>query len=392
MKRLLYLSYYYEPDLSAGSFRNTSLSIELAKQLNTIAVIDVITTLPNRYISFDEEAEQKETKGNLNITRIKVTGYRGGMPGQVLTYLSYYFAVLRAIRGTKYDLVFASSSKLLTGYLGSYIAKKRDIPFYLDLRDIFFESFRDVLRQNPLKHILLPLIRLVERVTLKRAVHVNLISEGFKPYIQQFNLREVSYFTNGIDDEFMNLDMPEKSPQEKKIVLYAGNIGEGQGLHKFIPQLAKELGPLYEFRIVGDGGAKGILIKTIKSLDTPNVILLPPISRHNLLQQYAEADFNLIHLNDCEAFKRVLPSKLFELAALNKPIIAGVAGYAHHFMKDNIENIILVEPGDVSDCIRQLKEYKYKYSNRKIFKNQFYRNRIDAQMSASIARHLLQDE
>ena len=34
MKRVVYLTFYYQPDLCAGSFRNTPLAIELAKQLN----------------------------------------------------------------------------------------------------------------------------------------------------------------------------------------------------------------------------------------------------------------------------------------------------------------------------------------------------------------------
>ena len=388
MKRILYLTYFYEPDLSAGSFRNTSLSGELARQLKSTAEIDVITTVPNRYRSFNEDAVRYERRENISITRIKVSRFNAGMFGQILTYLRYYFAVLYFIRDTKYDLVFASSSRLFTGYLGSYVAKRRGVPFYLDIRDIFYESIRDVLGRNPLKYVLLPFIRITEKVTIRRAVHVNLISEGFVPYLEQFNPKRISCFTNGIDDQFLDLNLPERTPQERKVVLYAGNIGEGQGLHKFIPQLAKELGPSYEFRIIGDGGAKVHLINTINSLKTTNVVLFPPISRQKLLLQYAEADFNIIHLNNCEAFKRVLPSKIFELAALNRPIIAGVAGYAHQFIKENIENIILVDPGDIHACAKLLGKYEYKNTNRQQFKKKFSRKEIDSRMAASIIKYL----
>ena len=34
MKRIVYLTFYFKPDLSAGSFRNSSLAIELSRQAN----------------------------------------------------------------------------------------------------------------------------------------------------------------------------------------------------------------------------------------------------------------------------------------------------------------------------------------------------------------------
>ena len=60
MKKILYLSFYFEPDLCAGSFRNSPLANELAKQVNGKALVDVITTVPNRYSSFSAEANEDE--------------------------------------------------------------------------------------------------------------------------------------------------------------------------------------------------------------------------------------------------------------------------------------------------------------------------------------------
>ena len=57
MKRVLYLSYYFEPDLCAGSFRNSTLVKELALEVNGNATVDLITTIPNRYESFKQEAK-----------------------------------------------------------------------------------------------------------------------------------------------------------------------------------------------------------------------------------------------------------------------------------------------------------------------------------------------
>ena len=68
MKRIVYLTFYFKPDLCAGSFRNSPLALELsyqAKLKNTI--IDLYTTSPNRYSTFKTEALEYEELDNLRI-------------------------------------------------------------------------------------------------------------------------------------------------------------------------------------------------------------------------------------------------------------------------------------------------------------------------------------
>ena len=72
--------------------------------------------------------------------------------------------------------------------------------------------------------------------------------------------------------------------------------------------------------------------------------LLNPVSRKELLEYYNQSTFLFLHLNDLDAFKKVLPSKLFEYGAFDKPIIAGVGGYAAQFIRDNLLNYILFKP------------------------------------------------
>ena len=50
--KVLVVTFYYEPDLSAGSFRTTALVAAMRQRAPPGTHIDVITTLPNRYHSF----------------------------------------------------------------------------------------------------------------------------------------------------------------------------------------------------------------------------------------------------------------------------------------------------------------------------------------------------
>lgn len=387
MKKILYLTFYFEPDLCAGSFRNSPLVKELAKQVEGQAVIDVITTLPNRYSTFEADAPQYEERGNYTIHRIAIPKHQSGMMDQVNSFKTYYLEVKKLVKNKEYDLIVASSSRLFTAYLGYSIAKRDNTPLYLDIRDIFTDTMKDVLQNKILKAGVLPVLNTIERKVFNYAAHINLISGGFESYFSKFKKPNYSTFPNGIDDVFLNLPTSGNT-NGVKVITYAGNMGEGQGLHKIVPQAAKALGEAYLFKLIGDGGAKQKLIDEINRLEVNNIEFLPPVKRNELLEIYNSSDFLFIHLNDYDAFKKVLPSKVFELGAYDKPIIAGVAGFANKFIEDHISNKILFLPGDVNDMVLQLNKYEYKNEVRVEFINKFKRENINREMALSIVSYL----
>jgi hypothetical protein len=393
MKRILYLSFYFEPDLCAGSFRNSPLAIELAKQsLDKDFIIDLYTTMPNRYHSFDISAPEFEELGNLRINRISLPPHQSGMIDQVFSFLKFYNEVTKKNRNKKADLIFASSSRLFTAFLGYRLAKKSRAILYLDIRDIFVDTMSDIFRSPILKIFILPFLRIVERKTFSYAQHINLISGGFKNYFSKYNKSNFSFFYNGIDEEFLtNYDFPTRIElhRHKKKIVYAGNIGEGQGLHKVIPKAAKELGNDFEFLIIGDGGTKKLLQDEIERLSLTNVVLQNPVNRKELQIIYRDSDFLFLHLNDYPAFRKVLPSKIFELATFNKPILAGVSGYAAEFIKSEVSDSFVFDPCNVDQLVNHLMNSVSSISiDRKQFKNKFRRSKINEQMAESIINYI----
>ncbi len=389
--KILYLTFYFEPDLCAGSFRNTTLAKELARQSSGQYEIDVITTKPNRYSSFKVEAKSVEEVDNMKIYRVDLPPHKSGMIDQILSFKKYYQRTKQITKNKKYDLVFASSSRLFTAFLGYKIAKKQKVPLYLDVRDIFVDTMQEVLRNSLLKSIIIPVLKQIEYRTFAYATHINLISEGFKTYFLKYNKTNFSYFTNGIDRVFLEnivCDREKKRQDNVYTIVYAGNIGEGQGLHKIVPQAAAKLGNNYKFKIVGDGGVKSALLEEIQKRHLNNVEVKSPVSRERLLELYNASDYFFLHLNDYKAFEKVLPSKIFELATFNKPIIAGVGGYAYDFIDKNIINKILFKPCNVDDFVAKMKEYNYQIIERKEFKKSFSRSRINKEMVESILSYL----
>ena len=392
MKRIVYLTFYFTPDLCAGSFRNSSLAIELSRQAKFKNVfVDLYTTSPNRYSTFKTEALEYEELDNLRIHRIKLPSHKSGMIDQVLSFSKFYWEVRKMNSSKKVDLVFASSSRLFTAFLGYKIAKKSKAPLFLDIRDIFVDTMSDVLKPSVFKPIIISFLKHIENKTFNYANHINLISEGFKEYFSKFKNKSFSFFSNGIDNEFLKNDnsFNQIKNGNTKLIIYAGNIGEGQGLDKIVPQAAKKLGNNFTFLIYGDGGAKNKLQKEIDNLKVKNVILKDPVSRFELKSIYNTADYLFLHLNDYSAFKKVLPSKIFELATYPKTIIAGVSGYSAGFIKKEVSNSYVFNPCDIRSLVGFLENDKTSSNfDRERFKTKFSRSTINKQLSANIINYI----
>ncbi len=381
--RILVLSFYFEPDLGPGSFRNSVLVKDLSKKLTDEDIVEVITTEPNRYHTFSVSALENETVGNIKIHRIPLPAHKNGIVDQSRAFMSYIRGVLKVTQNQSYDLVYASSGRLMTAFLATLVARRKRVPLYLDIRDIFADNIRDLYSQSPVR-FLLPLFEYIERFSIRSAARVNLVSPGFIEHFRKIDpTKDFRVFTNGID-QINNDDFSDEllCHSEYKEILYAGNIGDGQGLHKIIPSIASRLPLSWRIRIIGDGGRRSLLETAISGLD--NVILVAPVPRYELVKYYRAASVLFVHLNDCLAFEKVLPSKLFEYSASGRPVLAGVKGVAATFVRDNIENSAVFPPCDADGFLKALETLCLENTSRHSFCEQYQRSYIADKMTDDI--------
>lgn len=387
--RILLLSFYYPPDLSAGSFRAEALVNALRAELGEHVDIDVITTHPNRYHSYTANAVSLECSPLLKIRRIDIPAHRSGIRDQARAFVSFALNALKATRNQQYDLVFATSSRLMTASLGAFIAQRKGCGLYLDIRDILVDTLRDLLPARWGKFAA-SIFSPIERWTINRATRVNLISPGFLPYFNtRYPGRKFTLYTNGVDDLFINQNSAiqpsahDSVPKRLKVV-YAGNIGSGQGLHQILPELAKRLAEKVDFHLIGAGSALKELKLALTQAEVDNVTISPPMKREDLLRVYRHADVLFLHLNNLKAFRRVLPSKIFEYAATNKPIWGGLSGYAGRFAKKRIKNTALFSPCDLEGAVKAFDQLQLQHTPRLDFVQQFSRNNIKKEMAKDI--------
>jgi len=390
--RILILSFYFPPDQTPGAFRVNELVKALRKELSPESSIDVLTTMPNRYKSFLKPSKKIEKDGNLTVFRAEIPGHDSGFFDQSMAFLSFAREVFRLTKDKEYDFIFSSTSRLMTGALGALITRKRNIPFYLDIRDIFTDTFQNIF-PTIVVFFVKPCLNLIEKFTVESANRINLISKGFFVYFnKKYNISCFSNFTNGIDSEFLELysvkNLSSKSSQKKarKIlkVLYAGNIGLGQGLERIIPEIAMKMENQLEFKIFGSGGRVRALKNRINKQNIKNVEVFDPIDRKELIDEYLNSDILFLHLNDFEAFKKVLPSKIFEYAATGKPIWAGLGGFSANFLQEEVPNTAVFPSSNSDKAIEVLRDLKLGVVAREDFIERFSRKAISSRFARDL--------
>lgn len=387
--KLLLLSFYYTPDIGPGPLRAKAMLDALAEAGDARLEIDVLTTQPNRYHSLNNNAPSAERLGNVTVTRFSLPEHKSGMVDQTVAFRSFASQVLSITNGKQWDVVIATSSRLMTAALGAWVARRSGAALYLDVRDLFTDTMEDVLSKSPLR-VLMPAFKMLEAFTFRSAKKINVVSAGFAPHIRRVAPAvALNEYTNGIDEEFLSADFSSVEVDESRapLVLYAGNIGDGQGLHRVVPEVAALMKGQAEFRLIGGGGKRVELKVALEQQGIKNVVLLDPMPRQSLFDEYRSADILFLHLNDYQAFHKVLPSKIFEYAATGKPILAGVGGYAADFLREKVPGVEVFEPCDAEAMQRSL--YRLLSGPRMIDRSDFCARYLRKNIMREMAKDIL---
>lgn len=111
-----------------------------------------------------------------------------------------------------------------------------------------------------------------------------------------------------------------------------GYIGTHGLAHKldFILQCAKNMQGKndYHFLFIGAGAEKERLLKMRNTEHIDNVTMLDPVPKTEVWRYISILDLCLINLKKSPLFTTVIPSKIFENAGMEIPIIMGVEGEA----------------------------------------------------------------
>lgn len=226
----------------------------------------------------------------------------------------------------RWDAVLAISVQ--SGLFSYGLARKQRIPFIIHVQDLQVDAARE-LGIIPQSGLLTCLERL-EGFLLQRATAVTTISTGMAARLR----------SKGVPDSRLHLipnwaDLKGIQPQSRNnrvrrqlgfaseiLVLYAGNLGEQQGLEVILEaaRLTREK-PAIQYILAGEGAAKTRLMALAREQGLDNLRFLPVQSSARFPLLLAAADIHLI-IQRQKAADLVMPSKLTNILAAGRPFIA----------------------------------------------------------------------
>jgi glycosyltransferase involved in cell wall biosynthesis len=261
-----------------------------------------------------------------------------GRVRRILNYLSFCAtATLAGLRAPRPDLVIATSPQFFCGWAGVLVSRLRRIPFLLEVRDLWPESIAAVGAMR--SSWLLRALGGLERAMYAAATRIVTVGRGYQQQLEARGVpaSRISVIPNGVDRSRFDPATDGSAlraryaPQGEFLCAYVGTIGMGCGLAVVLraAELLRDAGRRdVVFLLVGDGAVREELERESRTLGVDRVVFTGRLPKDEMPKVLAAADACLVHLARRELFRSVMPSKIFEAAAMGKPIVLGVGGVA----------------------------------------------------------------
>jgi colanic acid biosynthesis glycosyl transferase WcaI len=259
-------------------------------------------------------------------TPARVTGR-----GRMLHELSFGASCLAwwpTLWARSWDVILAVCPLLQSGLIPALLARRRKIPFIIHVQDLQLDAARElaIIRQP----LLFACLTRLESFLFTRSQAVTTISRAMAARIRDKGVapERVHLLPNWADledikpGERRNVLRRELGLNAEIMVLYAGNMGEKQGLEVILDAAAitrYNRGIRYVF--VGEGAARKRLLDRAQRLGLETVSFFPLQSRDRFPLLLNAADIHLV-VQKQKASDLVMPSKLGNILAAGRPFIA----------------------------------------------------------------------
>jgi colanic acid biosynthesis glycosyl transferase WcaI len=361
--RIAYFNQDFPPEVGAGPARVLELS-RFWQQAG--AEVTVVTGMPWRRMPGRLDGEiHPEYRGRLfaeeqhdGIRVLRSWLYASanrGFAHTVVNNASYMAtgALHALLRAGPTDVIIASSPPFLAHVTGEVVRRFRRVPMVLEIRDLWPDYMVEmgVLQSRLARRMLFGL----ERYLLRRASHAIVVTESFRDRIAEKGVPRdaIDVIPNGVSlDQYYAGEAPPPLPALARtngefVVGYLGNFGAGQEIRTVVDAAARlrDRAPDVRFVLAGDGKEKALVERHAADLRLPNLSIHPPIAKEQTRAFYNACDLCLVPLAPVPIFSETVPSKIFEVMACERPLLASVAGEAARVVEASDAGLV-TPPGD----------------------------------------------
>ncbi|MFK8164592.1 MAG: glycosyltransferase family 4 protein [Lewinella sp.] len=362
---LLFLTDNFPPEVNAPATRTYEHCRAWMKQGVKVTVITCVPNFPKGkvFVGYRNKLWQQEEMDGITVIRVwSYIAPNAGFAKRIFDYISYAMMALIASLFVKTDLIVATSPQFFTavaGYLASVLKRK---PWVMEVRDLWPESIRAVGAAKG-KENWLDRMEKLELFLYRKAAKVVVVTHAFKENICRRGIDpdKIDVVTNGVLKENFKARARDAALVEKLgltgkfVVGYLGTHGMAHNLD-FILDCAPAASPNVHFLFIGGGARKKHLEERVQREGFVNVTMLPSVAKTEIARYISITDIALVPLRRSDTFKTVIPSKIFENAAMGKPILLGVEGESEAIIKKYGAGLCFI-PEDQDDFLRQLNRF-----------------------------------
>ena len=345
---VVFFSHYFPPEGNAPASRTYDHCSRWVKDGVQVQVITCAPNVPDGavYEGYRNRLwPQRETVDGVEV--IRVWTYLRKSPGKldlILNYLSYLvtalFAFVFFVR--RPSVIVATTPQFFCGIAAVLASWLKWCPLVLEVRDIWPESIVTVgaIRRG----MVIRILEAMERWMYRSASHIVAVGPGYRDNIlSKSDVGDrISIVTNGVDTEQY---LPKNDSDEiakrydlgmRFVCSYVGTIGMAHGLDVVV-RVAEKLRDAGRedivFLLVGGGTRLESLRDIVAAKQLDELIKFTGrIDKAEVPEALAASDACLVHLSKVDLFKHVIPSKIFETMAMERPIIMGVRGRAREIV------------------------------------------------------------
>lgn len=357
--RIAYLVQQFLPEVGAGPARVFEMG---RRWLQRDAALTVITAMPNRpegriHVAYRGKFTTVEEVEGIRVLRSWL--YASPKHGFIRTIINNVTWMVTGcihalLRMGPADVLIASSPPFFPHVAGVVVSRIRGVPLVLEIRDLWPDYLVDmgVLGGAPARALLA-----LERWLLRRAALVVVVTDSFRRRVVAKGVAEdrVIVIPNGVDATFYRASseappIPDLVRREGELLVgYLGNFGAGQNLATVIEAAALlgEERPDIRFVMAGDGPQRDALVELLQRRPRARLTIHPPLPKDKTRAFYNACDINLVVLAPVTVFQDTVPSKIFEVMACERPLVASLGGEAQRIVEESGAGVV-VPPGDAA--------------------------------------------